>query len=296
MTDTNVPDQPDAQALLNPGQLEAALRARAQGNYPAEAAVELVFAHGTWSYRAEFISLFEVCPTFSDDGLFFAPVDGARAGELVGSSSEVQMLAIAGELVGNDSGGPLASCCPGSIRPTPRLCFALFSMSEEVTRLGPSPCNCSRRELVYPAIPYLYTERLRRVVISPGCRPLALGSPVAMGGERLALSLRLEGTPMSVNHPVSASARQRAREHQRATTKAVATVEAASGRQKAAQGKRAEVLAAQDGLVAAAQADLFAAIAGLSAVVGVEVAAGLLDLPKAEVRRAVTAREEAMAP
>lgn len=100
---------------------------------------------------------------------------------------------------------------------------------------------------------------------------------------------------MSTTHPVSAAARQRAREHQRATTKAVATVEAAAAREEAAQAKRGEVLASQDVLVAAAQADLSAAIAALSAVVGVDVAADLLDLPKAEVRRASTARAEATA-
>ncbi len=98
-----------------------------------------------------------------------------------------------------------------------------------------------------------------------------------------------------MTHPVSASARQRAREHQRATTKAVASVEAAVARKEAAQTKRAEALARHDSLVAAAQADLSATIAGLSAVVGVDVAAGLLDMSKAEVRRAVTAQEEATA-
>ncbi len=56
MTYTIIPDQPDAQALLNPSLLEAALRARAQGSYPAEAAVELVHGHGTWLNRADLIS------------------------------------------------------------------------------------------------------------------------------------------------------------------------------------------------------------------------------------------------
>lgn len=98
---------------------------------------------------------------------------------------------------------------------------------------------------------------------------------------------------MSKIHPVSSSARQRARDHQRATSKAIAAVEAAAGREEAAKAKRAEVIAAQDAVVAAAQEDLASAVAGLSAVVGVDVAAELLDLPKAEVRRMVTAREEA---
>jgi hypothetical protein len=98
---------------------------------------------------------------------------------------------------------------------------------------------------------------------------------------------------MSKIHPVSSSARERARDHQRATIKAVAAVEAAAGRERVAKAKRAEVVAAQDKVVALAAAELASAVSGLSAVVGVEVAAELLDLSKAEVRRMVTAREEA---
>jgi hypothetical protein len=124
--------------------------------------------------------------------------------------------------------------------------------------------------------------------------PPGFGSPVATGErERSAFPRSIPGGKlMSRMHPVAGSARQRARDHQRATSKAVAAVEAAAGREEAVQTKRLEVITAQDALVAAAKADLASAVAGLVVVVGVDVAAELLDLPKAEVRRMVTARDE----
>jgi len=49
--------------------------------------------------------------------------------------------------------------------------------------------------------------------------------------------------------------------------------------------RRAEVLAAQDGLVAAANAEVVAAVVTAAKVMGADVAATLLDVSKAEVRR-----------
>ena len=50
--------------------------------------------------------------------------------------------------------------------------------------------------------------------------------------------------------------------------------------------RRAEVLAAQDRLVATANAEVAAALVTASNVMGVDVAATLLDVSKAEVHRA----------
>ena len=53
--------------------------------------------------------------------------------------------------------------------------------------------------------------------------------------------------------------------------------------------RRAEVLVAQDGLVAAANAEVAAAVVTAAKVMGADVAATLLDVSKAEVRRAMKA-------
>jgi hypothetical protein len=59
----------------------------------------------------------------------------------------------------------------------------------------------------------------------------------------------------------------------------------------AAVRRRAEVLAGQDALIAAANAEVTAAVVRVAQIMGVDVAASLLDLTKAEVRRMAKAEE-----
>jgi hypothetical protein len=92
-------------------------------------------------------------------------------------------------------------------------------------------------------------------------------------------------TAMPSKTPISLAARERLRDHQAASAKAVAAYSNAMDRLDIAMARRAKVLGAQDRLVAAANAEVVAAVIGLAEVVGVEIAAGLLDLSKAEVRR-----------
>ena len=91
--------------------------------------------------------------------------------------------------------------------------------------------------------------------------------------------------PMSSKAPVSMAARERLRDHQAAAAKAVGAHSAALARLEAVTSRRAEVLAAQDGLVAAASAEVAAAVVSAAKVMGADVAATLLDVSKAEVRR-----------
>ena len=91
---------------------------------------------------------------------------------------------------------------------------------------------------------------------------------------------------MTAKAPVSLAARERLRDHQAAAAKAVAVHSAARARLEAVISRRAEVLAAQDCLVAAANAEVAAALVSAANVMGVEVAAALLDVSKAEVHRA----------
>jgi hypothetical protein len=90
---------------------------------------------------------------------------------------------------------------------------------------------------------------------------------------------------MSPTTPVSLAARQRLRDHQVAAAKVVAAHGTASTRLEAIIARRAAVVAAQDALVAAANSDVAAAVVAVVQVVGVDTAAALLDLSKAEVRR-----------
>ncbi len=85
--------------------------------------------------------------------------------------------------------------------------------------------------------------------------------------------------------PMSLAARERLRDHQAAAAKAVAAYSAARARLEAVTSRRAEVLAAQDRLVAAANAEVAAALVTAANVMGVDVAATLLDVSKAEVLR-----------
>ncbi len=85
--------------------------------------------------------------------------------------------------------------------------------------------------------------------------------------------------------PVSLAARERLRDHQAAAAKAVAAHSAARARLEVVTARRAEVLAAQDCLVAAANADVAVTLVTAANVMGVDVAAALLDVSKAEVHR-----------
>jgi hypothetical protein len=93
--------------------------------------------------------------------------------------------------------------------------------------------------------------------------------------------------------PVSLAARERLRDHQAATAKAVGAHSAALARLDVVISRRAEVLAAQDCLVAAASIEVGAAVVTAAQVMGIDVAATLLDLAKAEVRRVIKAAEVA---
>jgi len=100
---------------------------------------------------------------------------------------------------------------------------------------------------------------------------------------------RENGRPMSSKVPVSLAARERLREHQAAAAKAVSAHSAALARLEAVTARRAEVLASQDGLVAAAKAEVTAVVVTAAKVMGADLAATLLDVSKAEVRRATKA-------
>jgi hypothetical protein len=85
--------------------------------------------------------------------------------------------------------------------------------------------------------------------------------------------------------PVSLAARERLRGHQAAAAKAVAIHSVSLARLDAAISRRAEVVAGQDAVVAAASAEVATAVVAVAQVVGTDVAAAVLDLSKAEVRR-----------
>ena len=91
--------------------------------------------------------------------------------------------------------------------------------------------------------------------------------------------------PVASSRPVSLAARERLRDHQAAAAKAVATHAASTARLDAVLSRRAKVIESQDNLVEAATADLEAAIAAVARAMGVDVAAEVLGLNKAEVRR-----------
>ena len=85
--------------------------------------------------------------------------------------------------------------------------------------------------------------------------------------------------------PVSLAARDRLRNHQVAAAKAVASHSASKARLDIVRARRAKVIEKQDALVEAASAEVEAAIAGVARTMGVDVAAEVLGLTKAEVRR-----------
>jgi hypothetical protein len=85
--------------------------------------------------------------------------------------------------------------------------------------------------------------------------------------------------------PVSLAARERLRNHQAAAAKAIAVYSASLSRLDTAISRRAKVAAEQDALVAAANAEVAAAVVGAAKAMGADLAASMLDLTKAEVRR-----------
>ena len=91
--------------------------------------------------------------------------------------------------------------------------------------------------------------------------------------------------------PVSLVARERLRDHQAAAAKAVGAHGVAMARLDTAVRRRAEVLAGQDALIAGANAEVTAAVVRVAQIMGVDVAASLLDLTSAEVRRMAKAEE-----
>lgn len=85
--------------------------------------------------------------------------------------------------------------------------------------------------------------------------------------------------------PLSLGARERLRGHHATAAKAVAVHAAAVGRLDTARSRRAEVLARHDALVADATSEVARAVAAAARVMGVDVAAAVLGVSKAEVRR-----------
>ena len=92
-----------------PEALAAALPAQAEGSYAAEAAVGLLVEHRSWLARADFHAFIDLATSFRDDRVSMASVDweAALAADLPASSSETQMLAVASELAGIDTGRSL---------------------------------------------------------------------------------------------------------------------------------------------------------------------------------------------
>jgi hypothetical protein len=106
-------DRRDARGLGDE-ELASALRVAVAGSDSAVASVELLIGHGGWLRRDDFRQFASVDLAFSD-GRLMAVVDwkAALAADLPASSGESQLLAIAAELAGTDSGRPLADLLCG---------------------------------------------------------------------------------------------------------------------------------------------------------------------------------------
>ena len=98
-------------------------------------------------------------------------------------------------------------------------------------------------------------------------------------------------TQMLRTTPVSLAAHERLRNHQAAAAKAIAVYSDSLSRLDAAIFRRAKVVAEQDALVAAANAEVAAAVVGAVQVMGADLTASVLDLSKAEVRRMTKDKE-----
>jgi hypothetical protein len=94
-------------------ELVAALRAGAEGSLPDEAAVELLIDHGCWPNRTDFVSAAIDVTDDTNPPLSFVDWLSTLDADLPASSSERQMLSIAAELAGFDSGRPLGELIAG---------------------------------------------------------------------------------------------------------------------------------------------------------------------------------------
>jgi hypothetical protein len=87
-----------------PAQLNAALRAQAEGLHASEAAAELLIAHASWLRRDDFLSQFMRAGTGLTSGIPMAAIDWPQAitaldaGHLPSSSGENRMLRIIASL------------------------------------------------------------------------------------------------------------------------------------------------------------------------------------------------------
>lgn len=95
--------------------LAAALLAQAEGAYSAEAAVGVLIEHRSWLTRADFVRFVDVTPSSRDNQVLMASVDweAVLVANLPASSSETQMLAVAAELAGVDTGRSLQDLLGG---------------------------------------------------------------------------------------------------------------------------------------------------------------------------------------
>jgi hypothetical protein len=95
--------------------LAAALLAQAQGSYAHEAAVWLLIEHRSWLQRQDFLRFVDVAPALAEERGLMASVDwdAAMAADLPASTSETQMLAVAAELAGVDTGRSLQDLLGG---------------------------------------------------------------------------------------------------------------------------------------------------------------------------------------
>lgn len=87
--------------------------------------------------------------------------------------------------------------------------------------------------------------------------------------------------------PVSLAARERLREHHSAAAKAVAKHSTALVHLDTVAARRQKLVAQQDALVTTAQNQVDAAVAEAANIMGIEVAAAVLNLSKSEVQRLV---------
>lgn len=101
---------------LSDDELVAGLEVGARGIYPQEAAVALLVGHGQWLRRADFVSqCVDVVERSEESSGPMAFVDwrAALAADLPSSASERQVLELAAELAGEDSGDPLGDLVTG---------------------------------------------------------------------------------------------------------------------------------------------------------------------------------------
>lgn len=88
-------------------QLQAALRAGAEGLYALESGTGLLLAHGTWPAREDFRCFVHVADSITDPGTELASIDweavitALDAGEFPSSSGEKRILRLAASLAGD---------------------------------------------------------------------------------------------------------------------------------------------------------------------------------------------------